>query len=227
MRFGISLKLFYNIYGHLVRQVPIFKRRLLRLSRQEICMKKKVLTLESLHKSTLNSGYFAIVFMDIVGFGLCAAVSYALETWLVAFVAALVLIAFTIYMIKKQNEFKDNPPDYIVMEDTATRLARVVHGRGSDKESNYYLWFEDLNKYHNYGWIRPSLYYMGMPRAKYYLIKEEAGNDILFTYETSKYELGEDLKLRLQPVADVYMDSGKKGREFDETRTNVYIKELV
>lgn len=190
-------------------------------------MNKKILTLESLRKSTLSTGYFVIIFMDVVGLGLSVLMSIALETWFVAIVAAVALIAFTIYMLRKQNEFKENPPDYIVMEDTATRLARVIHGTGSDKESDYYLWFEDLNKYHNYGWIRPSLYYIGMPRAKYYLVKEKTSNAILFTYEASKYELGEDLKLRLQHIADVYMDSGKKGRDFDETRTNIHIKELV
>ena len=190
-------------------------------------MNKRILTLESLHKSTLNTGYFIIIFTDVVGFGMSVFMSIAFETWFIAIVAAVALMAFSIYMLKKQNEFKENLPDYIVMEDTATRLARVVHGRGSDKESNYYLWFEDLNKYHNYGWIRPSVYYTGMPRAKYYLVKETTSNAIVFTYEASKYELGKDLKLRLQHVADVYMDSGKKGRDFDETRINIHIKELV
>lgn len=190
-------------------------------------MGKQIITKELLHNRTLAGGLFALIFINIFGLIVGGALSIAFHSPIIILLAVLGLIVASFLMLRKQKEFKANLPEYIVFEDTATRAAKEIYGTRNHRGCEHYLWFEDLNRYHNYGWVRPSLYYAGLPKGKYYLIKKASTNEIVFTYEINQYELGEDLKMCLQSVESIIMRSGAKGKVLDESSSRVKIQDLV
>ena len=84
-----------------------------------------------------------------------------------------------------------------VLEDTLTKVLKVTDTQ------RMYVWFEDLNKYHDYGWILPTNGYETMKRTKYYLLKDKTSNRIIATYEARLYELDDELKESIVPINSV------------------------
>lgn len=184
-------------------------------------MEKKVITTEYLHKYTLGGGVFAIVFINLFIFAIACPIVISLWKWakFIIPIFLLLMCVVTVLGIKKNNEFKNNPPTYVVMTDTPIEMWRVRSGTKKNRTYTNYYWFEALNKYHQFGWTTLTSSSGDTDLGKtFYLIKAHNNNQILFTFDAEQYSLSPELQNRLIPVSDVtFIEGEMKGKMFTDS----------